>query len=55
MVVGAYQSFQFFQTKTWFLKNNGALFKYYLISIIKLLKKSVHKTELYINYASHLK
>ena len=44
MVVGAYQSFQFFQTKTWFLKNNGALSKYYLISIIKLLKKSVHKT-----------
>ena len=41
MVVGAHQSFQIFRQKSWFLENNGALFKFlygvlhYLISIIK--------------------
>ena len=61
MVVGAPQSFQFFRQNTWFLENNGALSKFsydiflYLISINKLLKKSVLKIQFYINHASNLK
>ena len=40
MVIGARQSFQFFQQNTWFLKSNRAVSKsfmgFYLISITKL-------------------
>ena len=60
MVVGACQSFQFFGQNTWFLKNNRALSKFlygilhYLISITKLFKKSVDKSQFYINHASYL-
>ena len=59
MVVEARQSFQFLRQNTWFLENNRALSKflygilYYLIIITKLLKKSVHKSQFYINDASH--
>ena len=61
MEVGALQSFRFFRQNTWLLKNNRALSKFlygilnYFISITKLKKKSVHKTQFYINHASRLK
>ena len=60
-VVGARQNFQFSKQNTWFLENSKALSKFlyvvlhYLISIIKLQKKLVQKTQLYINHVSHLK
>ena len=60
MVVGTHQSLQFFRENTQFLENNRALFNFlygflhYLISITKY-KKTVHKTQFYINHASHLK
>ena len=59
MVVGARQNFQFFRQYTWFLKSKRTLYKFlcrilhFLISITKLSKKSVHKSQLYINHASH--
>ena len=49
MTVGARQSFQFFRKNTWYLKNNRTLPKFlygvshYLISIIKIIIKQVHK------------
>ena len=61
MVVGARQNFQFFRQNARFHKNIRALpiflhgILHYLISITKLQKKSVHKTQLYISHASHLK
>ena len=60
MVVVACQSFQFSRQNTWFLKNKRALLKvlygvlYYFISITKILKKSVHQSQFYINHAGHL-
>ena len=55
MVVGAH----FLRQNTWFLKNYRALSKFlcgifYLISIKKLFKNSVHIGHFYINYLSHL-
>ena len=61
MVVGACQSFQFSRQNTCFLQNNRALSRFlytvfhWLISITKLYKKSVHKTQFYFNHANHLK
>ena len=58
MVVGARQSFQFFTQNSCFLENNKTLSKFlygilhYLIN--QYLKKSIHKTQLCINHASHL-
>ena len=60
MVVGARQNFRFFRENTWFLENNRTLSNvrcgilHYLISIIKLFKKTVYKTQFYIRHASHL-
>ena len=57
---GVRQNFQFSRQNTWFFENNRALFNvlnrilHYLISITKL-KKSVHKTNFYINHESQLK
>ena len=59
MVVGASQNFLFFRQTARVLGNSGALSRFlygilhYLISIIKLLK-TIHKTQFYINHASHL-
>ena len=58
---GVRQSFQISRQNTWFLENNRILPKllfrvlHYLSSIIKLQKKSVHKTQFYTNHASHRK
>ena len=60
-VCGACQSFQFFRQNSWFRENNRALSKflygilYYLISITKLYRKSVHKAHFHINHATCLK
>ena len=60
MVVGARQSFQFFRQITWFLENNRALSKFlhgtlhHLISMTKLCKKALHKTQFYFKDVSHL-
>ena len=60
MVVVACQKFQFSRQDTWFLKNKRALFEvlygvlYYFISITKILKKSVHQSQFYINHKATL-
>ena len=60
MVVRACQSFHFFRQNTWFPENYRALSKFLygilhsLISITKLYKKSVDKSQFCIDHASHL-
>ena len=59
MVTGS-QNFEFFGSNTWFLENNRALSKFlyrilhYLISNYQVIKGSVHKSQIFINNASHL-
>ena len=56
--VGARQNVQFYRQNICFLKNKKTLSKFlydilhYLISVIKSSKKSVHKSQFYINHVS---
>ena len=59
MAVGACQSFQFFRQLTWYFGNNNralSKFRYQIlhhaIRIIRLKKKSVHKSQFYISHGT---